>query len=98
MWLFNPTKQIGKSPKLTIFWEEEPYVITERVNDVVMKIQKNRRTKPRIVHVDRLKLVEGPVDTTWFLGGETSRRGDGRPGPHGGPPQVTVREEMGLPC
>ena len=53
VWLFNPTKQVGKSPKLTIFWEEEPYVITEKVNDVVMKIQRNRRTKPRIVHVDR---------------------------------------------
>ena len=40
----QPTKQVGKSPKLTIFWEEELYVITERVNDVVMKIQRNRRT------------------------------------------------------
>ena len=98
VWLFNPTKQVGKSPKLTIFWEEEPYVITERVNDVVMKIQRNRRTKPRIVHVDRLKLVEGPVDTTWFSGKETSQQGDGRSGPHGGPSQVTVREEMGLQC
>ena len=98
VWLFNPTKQVGKSPKLTIFWEEEPYVITEKVNDVVMKIQRNRRTKPRIVHVDRLKLVEGPVDTTWFSEKETSQPGDGRSGPHGGPSQVTVREEMGLQC
>ena len=66
VWLFNPTKQIGKSPKLTNFWEEEPYVITEQINDVVMKIQKKGRSKPIIVHVDRLKLVEGAVDTSWF--------------------------------
>lgn len=66
VWLFNPTKRVGKSPKLTIFWEETPYVIVDKVNDVVMKIQKNRKSKPRIVHVDRLKLVEGNVDTSWF--------------------------------
>ena len=64
VWLFNPTKQVGKSPKLTIFWGEEPYVITERINDVVMKIQRKGNSKPRIVHVDRLKLVEGKVDTS----------------------------------
>ena len=46
--------------------------------------------------MDRVKLVEGPVDTTWFSGKETSQQGDGRSGPHGGPSQVTVREEMGL--
>ena len=71
VWLFNPTKRVGKSPKLTIFWEETPYVIVGKVNDVVMKIQKNRKSKPRIVHVDKLKRVEGAVDTNWFKNEET---------------------------
>ena len=68
VWLFNPTKTVGKSPKLCIFWEETPYVIIEKVSDVVMKIQKKATTKPRIVHVDRLKVVEGAVDISWFTG------------------------------
>ena len=86
VWLYNPTKQVGKSPKLMIFWEEDPYVITERVNDVVMKIQKSRKAKPKIVHVDRLKLVEGPTDTSWFTG-ERDTPGEVRHEPPGDPRQ-----------
>ena len=92
VWLFNPTKRVGKSPKLTVFWEEEPYVITEKVNDVVVKIQRSRRTKPRIVHVDRLKLVEGPVDTSWFGGEEPSLRESQQTS------QAVAAEESELPC
>ena len=86
VWLYNPTKQVGKSPKLMIFWEEDPYIITERVNDVVMKIQKSRKAKPKIVHVDRLKLVEGPTDTSWFTG-ERDTPGEVRHEPPGDPRQ-----------
>ena len=96
VWLFNPTKQLGKSPKLTIFWEEDPYIIIEKVNDVVMKIQKGRRHKPRVVHVDRLKLVTGPVDTSWYTGTEPSQGEGGRHGPADRGPQATVTRETGL--
>ena len=96
VWLFNPTKQVGKSPKLTIFWEEDPYIIIEKVNDVVMKIQKGRRHKPRVVHVDRLKLVTGPVDTSWYTGTEPSQGEGGRHGPADRGPQATVTRETGL--
>ena len=96
VWLFNPTKQLGKSPKLTIFWEEDPYIIIEKVNDVVMKIQKGRRHKPRVVHVDRLKLVTGPVDTSWYTGTEPSQGEGGRHGPADRGPQATVMRETGL--
>ena len=96
VWLFNPTKQVGKSPKLMIFWEEDPYVIIEKVNDVVMKIQKSRCHKPRIVHVDRLKLVKGPADISWYTGTEPSQEKSDHPGPVGRLPQATVMQEMGL--
>ena len=79
-----------------IFWEEDPYVIIEKVNDVVMKIQKSRRHKPRIVHVDRLKLVKGPVDISWYTGTEPSQEKSDHPGPVGRLPQATVMQEMGL--
>ena len=72
--------------------KEEPYVITKEVNDVVVKIQRNRRTKPRIVHVDRLKLVEGAVDTSWFGGEEPSRRESQQMS------QAVATEEGELPC
>ena len=58
VWLFNPTKLVGKSPKLTIFWEEEPYKIMEILNDVTMRIRKESSGKYKVVHVDRLKAVE----------------------------------------
>jgi hypothetical protein len=58
VWLFNPTKMVGRSPKLTIFWEEEPWEIVEIVNDVTMRIQRRGSQKSRVVHVDRLKPVE----------------------------------------
>lgn len=99
VWLFNPTKHVGKSPKLTTFWEETPYVITERVNDVVMKIQKSKTSKARIVHVDRLKLVEGQVDTSWFNKEECEQLVDGDrdvPCKERKKPHITVMEEMGL--
>ena len=48
------------------FWEETPYVVVEKINDVVMKVQKSRNSKPRIIHVDRLKKVEGEVDISWY--------------------------------
>ncbi len=75
-------------------------MIVEKVNDVVMKIQKSNSAKPRIVHVDRLKLVEGTVDTSWYKGEkmkhsvETGQEKDkSRREPRR---QLTVMEEMGL--
>ena len=56
--LNNPTKMLGTSPKLTIFWEELPYKIIEMVNDVTARIQRVGHQKQRVVHVDRMKKVE----------------------------------------
>jgi hypothetical protein len=66
VWLYNPTRKVGRSPKLQIFWEATPYVVTEIINEVVVKIQRNKEAKPRIVHIDRVKPVKGTVDITWF--------------------------------
>ena len=69
------------------------------MNDVVMKIQKSKTSKPRIVHVDRLKLVEGQVDISWFNKGECEQLVDvdmDVTGNERKKPQTTVMEEMGL--
>lgn len=54
VWLFNPTRKIGVSPKLSAPWEERPYKVLSKINEVVYKIQQGKK-KPRIVHVDKLK-------------------------------------------
>ena len=63
VWLFNPTKAVGRSPKLTIFWEPEPYVITRVINDVTMQICQINGKKSRVVHVDRLRVIEMKGET-----------------------------------
>ena len=39
VWLFNPKRRIGISPKLTPQWEEYPYKVLELLSDLVVEIQ-----------------------------------------------------------
>ncbi|KAK3091067.1 hypothetical protein FSP39_016879, partial [Pinctada imbricata] len=58
VWLFNPKRKRSLSPKLQCQWEG-PYTVLKKNNDVIFKIQKNKATKPKIVHHDRLKPYSG---------------------------------------
>ena len=58
VWLYNPQRRRGYSPKLQTSWEG-PYRIVDRRNDVVYRIQKPPRGKPRIVHFNRLAPYAG---------------------------------------
>lgn len=49
VWLHNPQRKKGKSPKITKRWE----------GDVIVRIQRRQRTKPKIVHVNHLKPYHG---------------------------------------
>ncbi|KAJ8909422.1 hypothetical protein NQ315_003473 [Exocentrus adspersus] len=49
VWLYNPKRTKGKSPKLQKSWEG-PYIVVTRLNDVVYRIQKNPQAKMKIVH------------------------------------------------
>ena len=76
-------------------------MIIERISDVVVRIRKGPTAKPRVVHVDRLKPVEGPVDVSWFTGQapeEVVPTTPARPPTPQEPVQRprTVLEEMGL--
>ncbi|KAJ8941537.1 hypothetical protein NQ318_010305 [Aromia moschata] len=55
VWLYNPQRRRGLSPKLQSSWEG-PYEVVTRINDVVYRIQKLPRGKPRVVHFNRLAL------------------------------------------
>uniref|UniRef100_H3AH72 Gypsy retrotransposon integrase-like protein 1 n=1 Tax=Latimeria chalumnae TaxID=7897 RepID=H3AH72_LATCH len=53
VWLYNPQRRKGRSPKLSRAWEG-PYKVLHRITDVVYWIQYGPRTKPKVIHRDRL--------------------------------------------
>ncbi|KAJ8914343.1 hypothetical protein NQ315_011331, partial [Exocentrus adspersus] len=59
VWLYNPKRTKGKSPKLQKSWEG-PYTVVTRLNDVVYRIQKNPQAKMKVVHIDRLTPYQEP--------------------------------------
>lgn len=61
VWLHNPVRRVGKSPKLQARWEG-PYKIITRINDVTFRIRQGDRKKPKIVHIDRLAHYRGSND------------------------------------
>ena len=53
VWLHNPKRKKGVSPKLSRSWEGS-YTVTERLNDVLYCIQQSPRAKQKVVHRNRL--------------------------------------------
>ena len=64
VWLHNPQIKLGRSAKLSRPWFG-PYTVIKRLNDVIYKIQLTSRSKPKIVHHDRLKTYNG-TQTSWL--------------------------------
>ena len=62
VYLYNPSRKKGVSPKLQSFWEG-PYLIIEKLSDLVYKIQSAPSAKTRIIHHDRLKPCFEKVDS-----------------------------------
>ena len=60
----NPRKGVERSPKWTRVYTG-PYLITN-VNSIVYEIQRSRRARKQIVHVDKLKLFEGDEPVAWL--------------------------------
>lgn len=65
VWLHNPKRRIGICPKLQRNWEG-PYVVIKRLNEVIYRIQKGPKARPKVVHQDRLKPYLGENIPTWF--------------------------------
>ncbi len=58
VWLHNPQRKKGICPKLSCQWEG-PFLVIDKLCDVVFKIQRSVRTKPKVVHANRLKKYLG---------------------------------------
>ena len=58
VWLHNPQRKKGVCPKLSLQWQG-PFLVIERLCDVVFKIQRSARSTPKVVHANRLKKYLG---------------------------------------
>ena len=56
MWLHDPAKKKGVSPKLQLRWKG-PFLIVSKLSDVTMRIQMSPRAKPMVVHDSNLAMV-----------------------------------------
>ena len=61
-----PRRKKGRCPILDIPWDG-PYFVTRILGNVVYEIRMNRRSKSKIVHVDKLAPVRGEVDGEWVF-------------------------------
>ena len=75
VWLYNPRRKRGVCPKLSSDWEG-PYTIVNRLSDVTYRIKGDGRSKPKVVHFNRLWKMHCPAKFTW------AREGDGGAGNH----------------
>lgn len=72
VWLHNPRCKTGRTPKLQRPWEG-PYLVISRVDDLIYRIQKGPRSRPTVVHVDRLKKYQGHSLVNWLTEGKTGK-------------------------
>lgn len=59
VWLGGVPRKRGVCPKLSPKWSG-PYLIVTKLSDVIYRIQQSKMSKPKIIHLDRLKLYQGP--------------------------------------
>ncbi|XP_071481152.1 uncharacterized protein [Diadema antillarum] len=65
VWLSGIQRKRGVCPKLMYKWSG-PYLVTTKLSDVIYRIQESSRSKPKVVHLDRLKEYTGPPMRNWL--------------------------------
>ncbi|GBM91463.1 hypothetical protein AVEN_52163-1 [Araneus ventricosus] len=53
VWMHNPKRRRGLSPKLQQNWEG-PYTVVKKLNDVVYRVQRSPNAKPKVIHINLL--------------------------------------------
>ncbi|GBM00287.1 Retrovirus-related Pol polyprotein from transposon 297 [Araneus ventricosus] len=53
VWMYNPKRRRGPSPKLQQNWEG-PYTVVKKMTDVVYRVQRSPNAKPKVIHINRL--------------------------------------------
>lgn len=75
VWLHNVVRRKGYNPKLQFKWEG-PFLITTRLSDVVYRIQRSPKSKPRVIHFERLKPYQGCELTSWLTNASSGQETD----------------------
>jgi hypothetical protein len=70
IWLHNPARKKGVSPKLVRAWEG-PYLVVTRLSDVTYRVQRSPRAKMKVVHFDRMKPYMGREVPNWQVKDES---------------------------
>jgi transposase InsO family protein len=65
VWVYSPRKFVGRSPKWQSMYTG-PWLITEVRGAVNVVVQRTLRSKPQVVHIDKLKLVLGDTPPSWL--------------------------------
>ncbi len=65
VWLYWPHRKKGQCPKLTCKWKRG-YVVTHKLDDVLYRVQKGRKGKGQVVHIQRLLPYEGRDPPKWW--------------------------------
>jgi len=65
VWYLNLSKALRKQQKW-ISQYEGPYLILLMLSPLVAEIQRNSRTAPKIIHIDKLKPYRGPTPRNWI--------------------------------
>lgn len=66
VWYFKPGRRKGFNPKTQIHWKG-PYVVTQRLNEVLYHIQAGLKTKSEIVYHDAIRPYLCDDRPTWFI-------------------------------
>jgi transposase InsO family protein len=72
VWYYYPRRYQGRSPK----WQKlytGPYLVTRMIPPVNYVLQKSARSKPFVVHVDKLKRCYGDTPRNWMNSGDDQR-------------------------
>ena len=65
VWLYNPQRKKGISPKLTAPWVKG-FVIITKLDDVTYRVKAGPQNKPLVAHANRLMPYRGPDRPNWF--------------------------------
>ena len=72
VWLYSPQRKKGICPKLMRCFDG-PYLVIKRISDLVYRIQKGPKSKPKVVHHDRLKAYRGSNPPNWLTENDGSQ-------------------------
>lgn len=69
VWVFKPKRKKGVCPKLQCKWEKG-YTVTQKLDDVLYRVQKGRNGKGQVVHIQRLMPYLGHHPPKWWKSGD----------------------------